>query len=450
MYLVIVGLLLILRIALFVYFVATEGQYLVPDSAGYMNLATNLLENQTFSSSLKFPLELDFFRTPGYPSFLVFLKYIGVGGSYWVVFWQELVYGLSLWIFYYYGQPLFGKKITRASLLFLLLEPGGFAYPKFILSETLFLPFIIMGLLLIGHYLKKTDWRYLFLGGFMMGLGILVRPVLLYFPIIICFTLIAFDFQCKQRWLHTGLLLLTVVLTISPWLVRNQHYSDKLFISGQHSNLLANYHVPLVWESTKKIPFSEGRIVIANVVKTELELQEQQLGHPLSIIENYKAQQDIAVKELTKYPDEYAKQWGYGILKTMMGMNLTEVYYVLNIQPDRIHFYDIQELDFVNKVWVFLKGQDEFVLIMVILRGIITLFALLGALIMMARKDCFLWIILLANFYFICVPGPMGVARFRFPVEVFWFIQAYFGYIWLSAYLNTRLVGEFQNNSSHL
>jgi hypothetical protein len=36
----------------------------------------------------------------------------------------------------------------------------------------------------------------------------------------------------------------------------------------------------------------------------------------------------------------------------------------------------------------------------------------------------------MANCYFIFLPGPMGYARFRFPVDVFWFVQAYIGLVW--------------------
>lgn len=431
MYFVIVSVLLAFRVGLFVYFVVTEGHYLSPDSAGYINLATNLLDHQIFSSSVKLPFELDFFRTPGYPFFLAILKCLGIESPYWVVFWQELLYGISLWLFYHYGQSLFGKKIVRASLLFLLIEPGGFAYPKLFLSETLFLPFSILGILLIGHYLKKKDWRYLVFSGFIMGLGILIRPVLLYFPIIVCFTLIAFDYRSKRCWLHAGLLLLSVTLTVSPWLVRNQYSFGKLAISGQQSNMFTYYHVPIIWEFTRAISFRTGQKIMENKVKTELDIQKKLMRRPLTEIETYQIQQNIAFKEIRKYPVEYVKQWVFGIFKTMMGMSLTEVYQVMKIKPNRVRFFIIKENNFSKKIWFFLKSQDVFVIFMVIIRGVISIFALLGAIAIIRSKDCFLWLFMLANFYFICMPGPMGTPRFRFPVEGFWFVQAYFGFIWV-------------------
>ncbi len=439
MYFILIALLLVFRIALFVYFVVTEGQYLALDSAGYINLATNLIDYQTFSSSLQPPLEIDFFRTPGYPFFLVLLKYLGCGSPYWIGFWQELLYCFSAWLFYHYSQPLFGKKIARVGLLFLLIEPGGFAYPKFILSETLFIPFVTLGLLFIGHYLKYKNWKYIVISAFIMGLGILVRPVLLYLPVVISFILIIFDFHSRQRWLHSMLLLLIITLTISPWLVRNLQSSGKIFISGQQSNLLANYHVPYVWELVKEIPFRKGQKIIANKVHAAIKKQEQTQDHLLTQIERYKVQQDVAVKELAKYPVEYTERWVIGVIKAILEVNLIKLNYVIKVPLNKVGAVEANiGVNFYNKVWDYLNGQSGLALVFLAFRGLIAIFSLLGAFAIYRSKDCFLWIIMLSNFYFIFSAGPVGSARFRLPIEVFWFIQAYYGFFWICSFWESQ------------
>ncbi|MCK5831067.1 MAG: glycosyltransferase family 39 protein [Methylococcales bacterium] len=435
---IVVGLLVVIRISLFIYFIVIDGQYLAEDSFLYTQLAHNILEHQIFSTEVNPPLELDVFRTPGFPLFLALLDFLEMKGGYWVAFWHEVIYGFVIWSFYRLSLPLFGKNIVRAGVLFLLIEPGGLAYPKFILSETLFLSFFIVGLLLVGWYLKKRDWRYLVLSGLILGIGTLVRPALLYFPLVICSVLIAFDFRNRQRWIHAGLLFLTISITVSPWMMRNQQHFGSFFISGQQSNMFANYHVPIVWEGSKGIPFNEGYKIIDQLVDVEVKRQEKQKKRPLSLVEFFKVQQNVAFKELAKYPGNYAKQWVFGVLKVMIGMNITEVYSNLKMQPNRVRFFEIQDPVFITKVLTFLMAQDKLVLLEVILRGIITVFALLGALSIISRKDCFLWIMMLANFYFICIPGPMGNPRFRFPVEVFWFVQSYLGFLWIKSFWDNR------------
>ncbi len=428
---IIIGFLSIFRIAIFFFYIAIEGQYLRPDSELYMKLANNIINNQVFSESIQPPFKLDFFRTPGFPFFLALLKYLDIGSPQWIAFWQELIYGFCLWFFYRYSISIFGKIISRISLLFLFLEPSGIAYPKLILSETLFLPFLIVSLLLIGYYLQKVKWHYLILSGFIMGIGTLIRPALLYFPILIFITLIAFDLHSKRRWLHASLFLLIMAITVSPWYVRNYQNSGKLFFSGQYHSMLAYWHVPFVWESAKGIPILEGQRTMLKRVHTIKEQYKKNNGHPLPEVEVYKVQEDIALKELVKYPTEYCLQWFYGFLKTSMGVNLTTVYQTLKFDSGRMDILHIQEVKFYKKIWKYLKSQDKLILFVLVLRVLIAFFALLGALAIIKRKDCFLWIIMLTNFYFILLPGPMGLPRFRFPVEVFWFIQAYLGFIWV-------------------
>jgi 4-amino-4-deoxy-L-arabinose transferase-like glycosyltransferase len=424
----IVGLLILFRIIIYVYFVGLEGEYLEEDSGFYLWLADILREHHVFSQSEQAPFSPHIFRTPGYPAFLVLLHKLGMASPYWTAFWQELIYGLSVLLFYRYGKTFFGEKLTRIAVVFLLLEPGGLSTPKMILSETLFLPFLFGGLFAIGYYLRFFNWRYLALAGVLMGIGAYIRPAILFFPVIAALALVIFAFRDKKRWLHASVLIITFIMVISPWLLRNYYHFGKLVMSGQQSNMLANYHVPVVWESALGIPFWKGHKQIKAQVNQAVEEKAEVLQRRLNTIEILEVEQQLAFIELKKYPWHYLKQWCFGILKTMNGANLFGVYHAFRYQVERLHFFDIEARDFMEKVLIFLKNQDYFYIFEVLLRVLIGFFALIGAVWIMKKKNCFFWIIMLANFYFICTPGPMGYARFRFPVEVFWFIQAYYGF----------------------
>ncbi len=432
----IVGILILFRIILFVCFIGFDGQYIEEDSGYYLWLADILREHHVFSPSDKPPFSPELFRTPGYPAFLASLKELGMESPKWIVLWQELIYGLCVFIFFHCGKPLFGGKITRLGVIFLLIEPGGLSTPKVILSETLFLPFFLSGLLAVGQYSRKKNWKVLFFAGAMMGIGAWIRPAILYFPFVVAITLVAFAINDKKRWLHSGVLLFSFILMMSPWLARNYSYFGKIVMSGQQSNMLANYHVPVVWESAQGIPFWEGHKKIKEHVKQAIEEQAERLGRKLTIAEKFDLEQKIAISELKKYPWHYLKQWCFGVMKTMYGANLFEVYHAFRHRADRLHYFEIEATDFKEKVYIFLINQDYFYIAEVLLRVAVGFFALIGAFWIVIRKDCFLWIMMLANFYFICVPGPMGYARFRFPVEVFWFIQAYYGFIWIMSFLH--------------
>jgi len=399
----------------------------------YIVLAKNLVENHVFSISQTGPFVPHVFRTPGYPIFLVIFQYLGLENPYWIVFSQELIYAVTIAAFYYFGKQLFDKNIIRGGLIFLLLEPGGLTYPKLILTETLFLPFLILSILLMGNYLKQSNYRYLIVAGVMMGLGAIIRPGMLYFPIVAGITLITFNLRNRKNWLHTGLMILTFSMVVSPWLIRNYHYSGKVFMSGIQSYTLANYHVPMVWELFKGLPQSESQAIVQDKVNKERQQQKKLLGRPLSRVDFFLVQQSVAVKELAKMPVAYGAAFLYGIMKTMNGPNIIELYDVFAINPERPHLYQVISEKGYKGVFYYLQNMDFLFFLNSILTIIMTGLALMGAIKIMGSKNCFLWIILLANFYFISAAGPMGEARFRFPVGLFWFIQAYLGWRWLSA-----------------
>ena len=463
-----VAILITLRFVLFVLFVVSGGQYVHPDTAIYLELAGQMFENGVFvlpeTQSLVIepfgvpsaqagrvlqsdvPYGPEVFRTPGYPAFLAALSWLGISNPYGIVFIQELIYGLAVFIFYKYGRALFSEKILRAGLIFMLIDPGGFAFPKLLISETLFLPFLIGGVLALGCYLRQPNWRYLVVSGVVMGLGAWVRPAIAYFPVIAGATLIFFDWRNPKRWMASGLLVLCFFITLSPWLIRNYYHFNKVILSGQTSNMLANYHVPMVWLWENVIPYYDGQDSIRQQVAEARLEREKILGRPVNAAEFFELQQHFALKELGKYPASYFKAWIEGCLKTMYEPYAFELYDVMKISDQRIHFseimsgnFKVEEIDFFDsssqdrlaRIFYYLIHQDKLYLMNVLMTLLIFVFALPGVFNILSKKDCFLWILLLANFYFICAPGPMGYARFRFPVDVFWFIQACLGLLWV-------------------
>ncbi len=431
---VFIGLVIALKIGMFWYFVK-YGQFVDNDSALYIKLAENLINHQVFSESSVAPFEAQVFRTPGYPAFLAGLTILGMEGPYWTVFWQELIYGFCIFMFYHYGKHLFDRNIVIAGVIFLLLEPGGLVHPKLIMSEVLFLPFFFLGLFTVGFYLLESRWQSLLTAGFLFGLGALIRPAVLYLPLLVAITLCCFDYRNQKRWLHVGLFLLIFIITVSPWLVRNYSHFDKVFMTGQQGNIFAKYHVPIVWDAAGVIPREQGNVLILKQIAGAVAEQSSKIGRPLSEVEIDEVKRKLAVTELAKYPFIYLKQWIFGCIKTMSGPYITQLYDSYGIRSDRVHFYDVirQANSFSEGVWQYFNNLDLLFLINTVATIIMAGLALLGVFNIISQKDCFLWIMMLANFYFICIPGPEGYPRFRFPVSLFWFIQAYLGFRWITA-----------------
>ncbi len=455
-----IGLLIIFRISLFLYYIAVTGDahYEHLDTRVYVDLAENLLHKHVFAISSwdiishtqyrDIPLGPEVFRTPGYPLFLAVIQSLGMNNHLWVIFWQEIIYFFTAILFYIFGSKFFHKRVAQIGFIFLMLAPGGIAYPKLILSETLFLPFVVGTLFSIGFYLKKPVRKYLFIAGILMGLGALIRPVLLYFPIVPAGVILFFHRYHRHVWRHISVMLITFVLVISPWLIRNYLVFEQFFFSGQSGNVITHYHLPAVWNAEGVRGYFVGRKHIRKMVAEARTKQEKKRGKPLNEVEFFNLQQKIAINELRKYPKTYLTQWISGTLKAMYVPFAVEVYNVYHAPGAPIPFIELlpdtlqaektdalgipvfSKTSIVGKLFYFVTHARPLYLLSIITSMLTMIFALLGVFYIIQKKDPFLWLIMLANFYFNSVAGPTGYARFRFPIDVFWFIQAIFGGIW--------------------
>ena len=240
-------------------------------------------------------------------------------------------------------------------------------------------------------------------------------------------------------------MLIVFVLVISPWLIRNYIHYDKLFMSGQASNMFANYHVPMVWNWEHIIFYYEGQDLVQQKIAKIVNEQAKQLGRPVNTVEYYQIQQQFAFSELSKYPVTYAIQWFYGVVKVMYESFVIDLYDVLKIPDQRLHlfeviadnlkpgrkdFFGLETAGLFTNIAHYFLYQDKIYLLNSVFAFLVFVFALPGAVKILVSRNSLLMLMMLANFYFICVSGPMGYGRFRFPVGVFWFMQAYIGFTW--------------------
>jgi len=437
--------LLLLRLAMLGYFIAAQGNYLLADFGPYLDLAANILKHHVFSLSTQAPFAAHVWRTPGYPVFLTLIRMLGLQNPYWIVVVQEGVYLLFVYIFFHFGRVLFDTKLLKISTAFALLEPGGLAFTKLVMTEIVFMPFLLMGILAVGYYLRMPNWRYLFLAGFSLGAGALIRPAVLYLPLFISLVLLLFALRSWRRWLHTGIFLLAFVSAMSPWLMRNYYHYGQLYFSGQSSYGLAYFHVPMVLEWAEGKTFDQGWDYVARRIQQESAKRSAEQGRPLSPKQVHDVERDIAIAELAKYPKIYLQRWIVGFFKGMASPLMIELYDAYGKKQDQRPSL-IAEISGAKGLFggllEYVLQQDKLYLLDVIFSMLLAVFALLGALRIVTQKNAFLWVLMLTNFYFISVPGPMSHGRFRVPVELFWFIQAYFGFVWCVALLQRWRLGK--------
>ncbi|MCG6941962.1 MAG: hypothetical protein LJE69_12020 [Thiohalocapsa sp.] len=425
-FIVAVAVLLALRLGLLVLRWVVGGEPLQPDSPLYLQLASGLVQHGWFSSSLE-AYRPEVFRTPGYPAYLAVFQWLGLESTFWPLLVQELLYLGTVAAFFYGTRALLDVGLARAVVLFLLIEPGGIAYPKLILSDTLHLALIVPAVLALGWHLKTGRWPWLVAAGVLLGAAAWVRPAAFLLPVVFAPVLLVAGRFRGIAFARAGMLILVTTLALSPWLARNQVLFGIPYLSGQASNMLVNYHLPYVWEVTRGLPFQQGQREAAALGGRAVASAERERGRPLDVVERLDVQQQAALDALHQHPLAYAQRWVIGMLKTLLGPGLLDAYGAYGHQADRVRFSTIDEASFVRKVTLFLKGQDLFVLGEVLLRGVMLLLALVGAVVILRSGNPFLWIILLFSAYTVAIPGPMGLTRLRFAAEGFLFLQAWLG-----------------------
>ena len=213
-----------------------------PDSRRYVELATNLRTKAAFgraaedSGVVHIPLaalraergELEaadehglrpeIFRTPGYPAFIATFEALGLGLRS-VLVGQALLGAVSVLAVYGLGRRLLGA--TRPALLaafIVAVHPAAVISSASILAETLFTCMILTGLWVVVRR-PGSIWAVT-VGGFAIGLAVLVRPIAILLGVAVAMWMVA----TKRQWRTLPMAVCLVVASLLPaaaWMARN-------------------------------------------------------------------------------------------------------------------------------------------------------------------------------------------------------------------------------------
>ncbi len=210
--------------------------YLYGDMYRYDAMARHLLLNGYMGIGAK----PDAYYTPGYSLFLaaVYLlsmwthggKLLPIAHVAHEVFFVQQIFSLVNLVLVYALGTLLKNRYTgiAAALIAALYLPNSFV-GELLLSENLFIPFLLLSVL--TAYLALLNQRYSLyvLAGIVLGLATLVRPFIL--PIIVLYLLgiwwqartgrISSDKPYRQGLYFAVALIIGTVLALLPWWIRN-------------------------------------------------------------------------------------------------------------------------------------------------------------------------------------------------------------------------------------
>ena len=206
------------------------------DGVRYDWIANNVCTGKGYGYK---PNKPDGWRPPGYPFFLMAV-YFFLGKDYFTVkFLQVLLSALTILLTYLITRKIAGRTTALVSALICALYYDSVIFPLLYYSEILF-GFLMALVFYLFLFFNNFDNRsvvlkygYIVLLGLISGYAVLVRPI--FFPMLpfVCTGLgLTYKFD-KKFFVKIMLYLLTVIIVLVPWSVRNSKlYNRPSFVSN--------------------------------------------------------------------------------------------------------------------------------------------------------------------------------------------------------------------------
>ena len=99
---------------------------------------------------------------------------------------QVLLGGLNCILTYLIGKAIWSRRVGLIGGLITALYPALLIYHQAIMSETLYITWLLLTLLFLVLAMNNTKWYYLLLAGIATAGAQYVRPIFVLFPILIC------------------------------------------------------------------------------------------------------------------------------------------------------------------------------------------------------------------------------------------------------------------------
>ena len=210
--------------------IENAGLELYPDGKDYDALALSLANG----SGYELYHVPNTFRPPGYPMFLAAV-YTLFGHSYAAVkVIQSVLGGLTCLMILFIGQRLFTTRVGVIASGIAVVYPFLVLYTGFLLSETLFVFLSTVFLYVLVRVRDHYAGKWVALGGFILGVMNLVRPVTLLFPAFLFFWA-WLEFGTKERAaVLAGLMTIWMMLPIVPWMLRNYVVTHSYMLIDDH------------------------------------------------------------------------------------------------------------------------------------------------------------------------------------------------------------------------
>jgi 4-amino-4-deoxy-L-arabinose transferase-like glycosyltransferase len=241
------------------------------DSHRYLGIANSLVTNWRAGTLYGWAwLGSDFGVMPIYPWLIALnLAAFGALGHLATVMEQGLIDAGTCIIVFMLAR-LVGERIAIPAAIAAALNPTQIVLSGYLYTDTAFLFFVALFLYAAVSWLRSPSWRTALILGFALGLGALVRSVIVPWVPVLCLILLAMSvvigqirFRCIIQLAAAAAI---VGLCLAPILVRNVTQYGAWALTSQAGTHLAFWIAPLVREAKDGTPWERGSSEMSKLV----------------------------------------------------------------------------------------------------------------------------------------------------------------------------------------
>ena len=422
-------------VAFFPVWVPAESLPLIPivgsDSIDYLSAAQSILETGHFLNPAGAP---NSFELPGYP--LLLAGAIAVFSTIFVVpFLQHIIAGISALLLYRIGL-VFSKKIAWGAALLFIFDPAGILYTNTILTEPLFIFFVLLAFWIIVT--KAAHILPTLISGIVLGAATMVRPVgEILVPSFLVFIGARLWPMKKKIIAYTLLFFTGFLLMIGPWLVRNKILFDRFELSAVASWQFAYAHTPLFYarlhgiSDRKAVKIFHERVFTASPYKEDV-----RAGHT-GTLRNAPYMWQVAREEIKAHPFQFALFYVSRSARFFISDGLRDIGQRIALIKEPLA--NLGDLIFKGDLKSFAGAvaQNRIVLLFFIVGfaswSLIVLAMITGVLFGIVREERTKKFVLIASFLMVIIMalvagGAVAHPRYRFSVSSFMFLLASYGF----------------------
>lgn len=269
------------------------------DGPDYMHLARNIANDFRYSQPTIESRWIAFFRLPGYPLFLAIFEYLGAGVKSVLI--AQAILGAAIPVVVTLLAYLFIGKYSFAAIAGLLstVSPTGIGLSGMILTDILFSTFFAVGLFAFFVGIFFPSPRLIVGSGLIFGIGSLIKPVLLFWPILAIFSFYFFKKTAKKqiKWKYIFFHIAFQSLFLLGWGTHNYLKEGVFTTSPELQDTLRNYYSSEVLVLSK----SQGPVAISSetleVRKKSFQRFDEMIkgGVPFSTIIKIQTDESIAI-----------------------------------------------------------------------------------------------------------------------------------------------------------